>query len=194
MSLLVDFVGAPSRTPSNDTRRPSTASPNSAQVMALTSGSAAWPRTIRRPLSTRSSSCPYGWAIDPVTSIRTPRTSAGASDGRRIGRPAAPSWIAASEGVPRRPASAVTIPAIRTRLPTWYVRAAAIEMSVRSFGVAVGVGEVVGVGLGSGLGLGEAVGVGLGSGLGLGVGEGSGEGVGDGVGGGATVISPGSVA
>ncbi len=190
-------AGAASRTPSAVTSRPSTPSPRVAPSTTDGSGSSPGPLTTSCPDSTRSSSWPNGSASEPVTSTSAPRDRAGASAGRRIAIPAVESWIAARDGVPRRPASAVTTPPIRSRLPTWYARASAIERRVRSGGlVGVELGDGVGAGVGDDVGEGEGSGgVGLGSGPVVGTGPGSGVALGDGVGVAArTTSSPGSVA
>jgi hypothetical protein len=96
--------------------------------------------------------------------------------------PPVESAIAMSDGVPSRPASAMTTPATETLVPTGRCRASAMGVAMTGGGV----GEAAGVGVGAVLGLGAGVAVGAG----VGDGVWSGVGVGDG----ATEISPTSVA
>src|SRR5688572_3514554 len=100
--------------------------------------------------------------------------------------PPVASPIASSDGVPSRPASAVTMPRIVTVDPIGLVRAAAI---VSPIGDGLGDGSAVGadVGVAVGIGVGAPVGDGVGSGAGDGVGSGIGDG--DGVDGGETTRS-----
>jgi hypothetical protein len=131
--------------------------------------------------------------------------------------PAVSSWMTIKDGVPIRPASAVTTPMTDTRAPIARARAdsiatvpGAVDVGVgdgTDDGTGVGVGPTVGVGTGVGVGVGPAVvdgvgdavgvavAVGVGVAVGVDVGVGVGEGVAVGVGVGcATTSSPGRVA
>src|SRR4051812_30385466 len=109
-------------------------------------------------------------------STSDPRAGRASESPRRTMTPAESSWTEMSGGVPRRPASAVTVPLIVTRAPTLSRRASAIEIRPPD-GTGVGLALGGGVGLGGSVGVGDAVAVGVGVGDGLGVGDGAGVGV-----------------
>ncbi len=137
------------------------------------------PALLDRPSAAgRSSSCPYGSASRPRISSPAPRPGAPTPSGSLTTIPPLGSAIAKSDGVPRRPGSAVTTPRTVTVVPTVRVRAVAIVTTERA-GVGVADGDAVGAGLGVGgaVGPGDAVGVGgraVGVGVGVGVGWASG--------------------
>ena len=195
ISPLVVFVGFAVRRPVADTILPSSPSARPAGGTARGTGSDAVPAARKSAVLGRISSCPYGAASLPLTSISVPRANVGASSGRRTTSPASTDAIARSGGLPRRPASATTTPLVWILEPTGRPRAAASDKGAAD-GLAVGAGVGTGVGVGDGdiEGVGEGLSVAVGTGVGDTVADGVGTGVGDGVAAGVTSSSPGRVA
>ena len=195
MSPLVDFVGRASTVPCTFTSRPSRPSPRETTSAGIGSGSDSVPATRMPPEAGRSSSWPYGSDSGPRTSMTVPRPGAATPSGMRTTIPPLGSWIATSDGVPRRPASTVTTPATFTVAPIGWRRATPIDSvagDAEGGGVVVGRGVALGVGAGvwEGPGLGAGVGIGDGPGDSLGLGVGVGVGGGLGVGAGLALNSP----
>src|SRR5258706_1755861 len=177
MSPLVERVGRAWTTPVVPTIRPSLASPRLVESTGAGNGTDATPSVTKPEVSGRISIWPYGSASGPRTATALPRAGSGTPSGIRTTIPAEPSWIAMSDGVPRRPASAVTTPPTATTVPIGRRRASAME---RGATPGVGLGEVPGdaLGLGAGVGPGVAVDDGPGVGTGEGVGDVSADGEG----------------
>ncbi len=177
--LFPDFDGFAATTPLAVARRASVDSSSPPDGAWIGLGMAPLPVTSMSPSPGRTSSWPYGSASFPATWITEPRCGAVASSGSRTMIPPLASPMANRGCVPRRPASAVTVPRTTIRLPTGARRAAA---GSRIPGVGLGVGLGRGVGLGAGVGLGRGVGAGVGAGVPVGLGDGEGVGLGEGVG------------
>ena len=171
MSPLVDFVGRAITMPASRTSLPSVDSPGPDGERSTASGTDPLPSSVRPVAVGRISNCPYGSASAPDTTIAWPRVGPTRPSGNLTTIPPVASPIARRDGVPRRPASAVTTPRTVTAEPTGITRVAAIESPL---GDALGNGEPVGdeVGLAEGSAVGGGSGVGDGAGVGAGVGGG----------------------
>ena len=143
--LFPDFDGFALRTPLAVTRRPSVDSSSPPGGACIGLGNVPLPVTWTSASPGRISSWPYGSASFPATWRTEPRCGAVAPSGSRTMIPPLASPMANRGSVPRRPASAVTVPRTTIRLPTGASRAAA-GSRIAGLGLGVGLGRGVGLG------------------------------------------------
>ena len=148
--LFPDFDGFAARTPLAVTRRPSVDSSSPPDGAWIGLGNVPLPVTWMSASPGRTSSWPYGSASFPATWRTEPRCGGVALSGSRTMIPPFASPMANRGSVPRRPASAVTVPRTTIRLPTGARRAAA-GSRIAGVGLGVGLGRGVGFGPASGL-------------------------------------------